>query len=558
MLDLESDEEGETDPFYAGGDDEQNDPDFLPNVEFDSDYEDIDETSAEMLGPIESLPEPDEVESDIDQESTTPVSNDVCFLAHNGRKWMKDPETAALSRVQGSNVFKPGGTVGSTINLKNSSLIQIFNRIFNLDMRNEIIKRTNEKDNDIYEKLNAKRTEQRFWKPLNMNELQAYFVVLLYIGTMKDGHRRLRTLWDPIHGHTILRAVMSFTRFEELNLFLRFDDSIGRRGQSAAKKNILQPVEFLLKELNQTLTSNYIPSENLTIDEQLKAFRGRCKFRQYMPSKPAKYGIKFWWLNQSSTGYPLQFSIYTGSSDQSVGLGRGYDVVMSLMPRYFHTGRNLTVDNFFTSVNLALKLLDKKITLLGTIRKNKRDIPKPFVVKELLNEYDIPIKINNKKQYRPLYSSLCGFSEKMALVSYVPTPRKQVVLLSTQHIVEKAVFGPQNKPLMILDYNRTKGGVDVFDQMVSIHSCSRQTNRWPMVVFYNLLDVSALATVIIFRHFNPPSKNIKVFRNEKLIQLAQELMEKELDDRSHPSMEKLQSQMPSLSESRRQEIEVNL
>lgn len=38
MLDLESDEEGETDPFYAGGDDEQNDPDFLPNVEFDCIY----------------------------------------------------------------------------------------------------------------------------------------------------------------------------------------------------------------------------------------------------------------------------------------------------------------------------------------------------------------------------------------------------------------------------------------------------------------------------------------------------------------------------------------
>ena len=116
-----------------------------------------------------------------------------------------------------------------------------------------------------------------------MNELQAYFGVLLYIGALRDGHRRIRTLWDPIKGHPILRAVMNCRRFEELNIFLRFDDSIGRRAQSA-RTSILQPVEVLLNELNETLSTNYIPSENLTIDEQLKGFRGRCKFRQYMPS----------------------------------------------------------------------------------------------------------------------------------------------------------------------------------------------------------------------------------------------------------------------------------
>ncbi|GBP30200.1 hypothetical protein EVAR_94508_1 [Eumeta japonica] len=30
----------------------------------------------------------------------------------------------------------------------------------------------------------------------------------------------------------------------------------------------------------------------ITLDEQLLAFRGRCAFRQYIPNKPAKYGIK--------------------------------------------------------------------------------------------------------------------------------------------------------------------------------------------------------------------------------------------------------------------------
>lgn len=501
---------------------------------FSAEYEDIDEDVAEATGPVENLPEPDEFLPNEEPIVSEPA-NEEYFLAPSGRKWLKEPEVSVMSRIQGSNIFRPGGPIGPPANLKNASLLVIFNRIFNAQIKNEIIKYTNQKAINVYIKLNINRAKQRVWKPLTLSELNAYFGILLYIGALRDGHRRLRTLWDPIKGHLVLRAVMNYPRFEMINNFLRFDDSIGRRGQNATDRNLLQPVQILLTEMNETLSANYIPSVNLTIDEQLKGFRGRCKFRQYMPSKPAKYGLKFWWINDSSTGYPLKFAIYTGSADQSSGLGRGYDVVMSLISKYYNTGRNLTIDNFFTSVELALQLLQKKITVLGTIRKNKRDVPKPFVVKELLDENNEPIKVNNRKQYRPAQSSMFGFSDRMALVSYVPKPNKQVLLLSTQHNRDKATSGYQNKPNMIIDYNRTKGGVDVFDQMVSIYSCSRQTRRWPMVVFYNLLDVAALATIIIYRHSNPPRKNKKLFRNEKLIELAEELMESELDDRAQIS-----------------------
>jgi hypothetical protein len=35
-----------------------------------------------------------------------------------------------------------------------------------------------------------------------------------------------------------------------------------------------------------------IPSYYLCIDETLYEFRGACSFRQFIPSKPARYGIK--------------------------------------------------------------------------------------------------------------------------------------------------------------------------------------------------------------------------------------------------------------------------
>jgi hypothetical protein len=57
--------------------------------------------------------------------------------------------------------------------------------------------------------------------------------------------------------------------------------------------------------------------------------------------------------------------------ESSVPLGEF--VTLKLAEPYTGHGRNITTDNFFT---LASKLLAKKTTLVGTIRRNKRELPK--------------------------------------------------------------------------------------------------------------------------------------------------------------------------------------
>ena len=37
----------------------------------------------------------------------------------------------------------------------------------------------------------------------------------------------------------------------------------------------------------------FIPGKNLTIDENVFSFRGRCSHRQYIKSKPTRYGLKY-------------------------------------------------------------------------------------------------------------------------------------------------------------------------------------------------------------------------------------------------------------------------
>jgi len=56
---------------------------------------------------------------------------------------------------------------------------------------------------------------------------------------------------------------------------------------------------------------------------------------------------------------------------------------------------------------------------------------------------------------------------------------------------------------MVLNYYASKAGVDTMDQMVRTYSSKRMTRRWPMVLFYNLLDVSVLNAFIMWIHLNP-------------------------------------------------------
>ncbi|XP_003368040.1 conserved hypothetical protein [Trichinella spiralis] len=90
----------------------------------------------------------------------------------------------------------------------------------------------------------------------------------------------------------------------------------------------------------------------ITVDEQLTSFRCRCPFRQYMLKKPAKYGIKVWTLCEAKTSYAWNMQIYTGKR-ASAGL----------------KGNSITCYNFFISQELAMQLLKKKLTILGTLKK---------------------------------------------------------------------------------------------------------------------------------------------------------------------------------------------
>lgn len=68
------------------------------------------------------------------------------------------------------------------------------------------------------------------------------------------------------------------------------------------------------ESLTEHFRKIFNPKKELSIDESLLLFQGRLHFRQYIKSKKARYGIKFYELN-SSKGYVLNVMMYYGKDD---------------------------------------------------------------------------------------------------------------------------------------------------------------------------------------------------------------------------------------------------
>ncbi len=111
-------------------------------------------------------------------------------------------------------------------------------------------------------------------------------------------------------------------------------------------------------------------------------------------------------------------------------------MVVELTEKYFNSKiRTVTADNFFSSISLADYLFQKKIRYIGTMKKNKTEIPWQF-------------QPNNKRE---IFSSLFGFKAEKTLVSYVPKYNNAVILVSTEHHEKKtATFVKHAKMYTVL------------------------------------------------------------------------------------------------------------
>jgi hypothetical protein len=78
----------------------------------------------------------------------------------------------------------------------------------------------------------------------------------------------------------------------------------------------------------------------------------------------------------------------------------------------------------------------------------------------------------------------------------------------------------KNKPTAILAYNDHKAGVDSVDQMTRQYNVKVPQRRWPMQVFFNIINISVINSWILHKK----ALNSEISRRKFVIKLIEEIL----------------------------------
>lgn len=161
---------------------------------------------------------------------------------------------------------------------------------------------------------------------------------------------------------------------------------------------------------------------------------------------------------------------------------------------------------------------DLKTNTVFTLRKNRSFIP------ECLTETTKRDKQTSRFLFTDLQDNLAPITSQ----SYITKSRKLLLLASTIHHDGRIIDDSSGLSELNNFYNITKGGVDCFDQIMSQFTCKRKTLRWPLSVFYTIIDMASINSYLIASKLGLISSTSKDSRREFLINLALELSVKKV------------------------------
>ena len=353
-----------------------------------------------------------------------------------------------------------------------------FNLIFGDEMIDLIVRETNRY---ARQKLATNIARLNKWQDTTRQEVKAYLGICLIMGI--NNLPRLAMYWssDPFIGNTGIQNVVTKNRFEELSQYLHFSNSATEPQRGEDNYDRLYKVRPVLSKVLENIQKAYEPSKNLSVDEGMIAFKGRLSFRQYMPAKPTKYGIKVWMAADSQNGYVSNFSVYLGKEADVPRLnGLGYDVVTKMARPFLKMHRHVFFDNFFTGTKLMEDLLAQDTYACGTVRSNRKDLP--------------PCAKNKLKQGEKVSA------QRGKLVFTKWHDKRDISFLSTNvlpsevpRIVQRRKNGRNiniEKPRVADVYTANMGGIDRADQLCSFYFAGYSSRKWYRYIFWFLFNLS--------------------------------------------------------------------
>ncbi|XP_039299897.1 piggyBac transposable element-derived protein 4-like [Nilaparvata lugens] len=223
------------------------------------------------------------------------------------------------------------------------------------------------------------------------------------------------------------------------------DNEIRPDGDESAKR--LHKISTVIELVNSRFIEAVTPGKTLCIDETMVPFRGRVVFKQYIKGKRHKYGIKLYKLC-SQEGYTCKLKIYSGKETILDSKPITTSLVLKLMNPFLDEGRHLFTGNFYTSVDLAHELIDRKTYLTGTLRKNRKHVPKAVVNRKLKKGELVSLQSNSDV-------IVAKWKDKRDVLFLTSRAVPEMVTIATKRGQEI------QKPSSIVEYNAGKTFIDL-------------------------------------------------------------------------------------------------
>ncbi|XP_050955471.1 piggyBac transposable element-derived protein 4 isoform X2 [Labeo rohita] len=219
------------------------------------------------------------------------------------------------------------------------------------------------------------------WTDVSVDELYSYMGLIFYMAAVKMSS--IADYWrqDSIFSVPFPAMVMSRDRYRTIswNVHLSHPDGDKENDKKRGKAGYdhLFRIKPLMDTIRLACKSFYHPRKTLVVNERLVACRANTEVTRYSKTKMTKLGFKFFVLSDSSNGYTVDFSVFTGKNNFPAGHGLSYDAVMSLLDRkVLGSGYHVYMDDFYTSPKLLTDLFAMKFGACGIYRDHRKDFPK--------------------------------------------------------------------------------------------------------------------------------------------------------------------------------------
>lgn len=515
------------------------DPVSQPALEESSDEEDLDNDDIENVLREMALDEVAEEEEENQAES----DEEVLPMNSGWTEYVGRHKVFPFTGLQGLQVDLPADI----------SPFAAFSLIVDDEVIDLLVTETNRfAQQTLASKPLKKYSRMNKWVPTDAVEMKKFLGLTLWMGLVRLNN--LPDYWASkgIYKLDIPRSIMSRNRFQLLLSMLHFNNNETiQKGERTGK---IQPLVNLLQRKCQEL---FYPGEEIVVDETLVPWRGRLIFRQYIPNKAHRYGIKLFKLC-SSDGYTWAFKIYSGkpaTGEREVGLAE--KVCLELCAQLLDEGRTLYVDNFYTSYELAKSLLNRQTHIVGTVRASKRDMPKEVLMSKIkkwdvisgedqngivilkwkdtrdvrvLSTKHAPILVPihpQKTQAQPSTNDDVATAQpSTSTANQIPDPTLQNTTDDTSTQASNSNIEPDKistkkrkskrateKPVAIMAYNKGKAGIDLSDQMASYATTLRRGVKWYRKLGIELLLGTAVVNAwVLYKHASKKKMYIRIFR----------------------------------------------